>query len=125
MTSKQVNKIDIDCILEHYLICALWSSTNEELGTHFDEHFSTSDFCAESIDNAKKDIRAFLLLAPKKTVKKMELSQIGHDFWLTRNHHGAGFWDRNLGELGDKLTEISKQFTELNLFENNGKVIIE
>jgi hypothetical protein len=19
----------------------------------------------------------------------------GHDFWLTRNGHGAGFWDRN------------------------------
>lgn len=22
-----------------------------------------------------------------------EWSQAGHDFWLTRNHHGAGFWD--------------------------------
>jgi hypothetical protein len=33
--------------------------------------------------------------------------QIGHDIWLTRNHHGAGFWDRGLGDLGDKLTEIA------------------
>lgn len=34
--------------------------------------------------------------------------QLGHDLWLTRNGHGAGFWDRGLGELGDKLTEICK-----------------
>lgn len=31
----------------------------------------------------------------------------GHDFWLTRNHHGAGFWDRGLGELGKKLTQAA------------------
>lgn len=22
------------------------------------------------------------------------IEQAGHDFWLTRQHHGAGFWDR-------------------------------
>jgi hypothetical protein len=34
----------------------------------------------------------------------------GHDFWLTRNGHGAGFWDRGLGELGEKLTKAAKTF---------------
>lgn len=29
----------------------------------------------------------------------------GHDFALTRNGHGAGFWDRGLGEIGDMLTD--------------------
>ena len=24
-------------------------------------------------------------------------AQAGHDFWLTRNGHGVGFWDRGLG----------------------------
>lgn len=28
----------------------------------------------------------------------------GADFWLTRNHHGAGFWDGNW-ERGDELTK--------------------
>lgn len=29
----------------------------------------------------------------------------GHDFALTRNHHGAGFWDGDLPEdLGNRLT---------------------
>lgn len=31
--------------------------------------------------------------------------QAGHDFALTRNHHGAGFWDRGLGRIGDMLTD--------------------
>ena len=32
----------------------------------------------------------------------------GHDFWLTRNGHGAGFWCRDLGDDGDKLTAACK-----------------
>ncbi|UTN91454.1 hypothetical protein SEA_OUTIS_91 [Gordonia phage Outis] len=31
----------------------------------------------------------------------------GHDYLLTRDGHGAGFWDRGLGELGDYLTSIA------------------
>jgi hypothetical protein len=34
--------------------------------------------------------------------------QFGHDFWLTRNGHGVGFWDRGLGALGDKLSKAAK-----------------
>ena len=36
----------------------------------------------------------------------------GHDFALTRNGHGAGFWDRGLGEIGDMLTEECKPYGE-------------
>jgi len=31
----------------------------------------------------------------------------GHDFALTRNHAGAGFWARDLGDLGDRLTKAA------------------
>lgn len=31
--------------------------------------------------------------------------QLGHDFLLTSRGHGAGFWDRGLGELGERLTD--------------------
>ncbi|AVD99834.1 hypothetical protein SEA_FLAPPER_91 [Gordonia phage Flapper] len=36
----------------------------------------------------------------------------GHDFLLTRDGHGAGFWDRGLGDLGDYLTTIAKGYGE-------------
>lgn len=34
----------------------------------------------------------------------------GHDFWLTRNGHGAGFWDRGLGEVGERLSKAAKVY---------------
>jgi hypothetical protein len=31
--------------------------------------------------------------------------QAGIDLWLTRNGHGAGFWDRGLGDIGQTLSD--------------------
>lgn len=41
---------------------------------------------------------------------------IGQDFALTRQGHGAGFWDRGEGERGEALTKIAKSFGELHLW---------
>ena len=30
----------------------------------------------------------------------------GSDFWLTRVGHGAGFWDRGEGEVGERLSAL-------------------
>lgn len=44
-------------------------------------------------------------------------SRAGHDFWLTRNGHGAGFWDgRWRGPVGDVLDKASKAFGEIDLY---------
>ena len=37
--------------------------------------------------------------------------QCGQDFILTANRHGAGFWDRGLGDAGDKLTEAAHGYS--------------
>jgi hypothetical protein len=34
----------------------------------------------------------------------------GHDFALTRNGHGAGYWDRGLGMLGEALTQMARPY---------------
>lgn len=50
----------------------------------------------------------------------------GHDFWLTRNGHGAGFWDRSALDadgLGDKLTEVAKGFGESDLYRGDDGAI--
>lgn len=36
------------------------------------------------------------------------LDYAGHDLWLSSRGHGTGFWDRGLGDLGDRLHEASK-----------------
>jgi hypothetical protein len=54
--------------------------------------------------------------------------RMGHDFWLTRNGHGAGFWDRSeldQGGLGDRLTTMCKEFGEVYVYlGDDGKVYV-
>ncbi len=47
----------------------------------------------------------------------------GHDFWLSRNGHGAGFWDRRAGEAGESLSEASKVMGEVSLTVGNDHTI--
>jgi hypothetical protein len=43
--------------------------------------------------------------------------QAGYDFWLTRNGHGAGFWDGDWPEpAATYLTKESKKFGTANLY---------
>lgn len=39
---------------------------------------------------------------------------VGIDFHLTRNHHGAGFWDRGTGAAGERLTANAHPYGEIN-----------
>lgn len=50
------------------------------------------------------------------------IGQLGHDYILTAGHHGVGFWDRGLGDLGDRLTETAHKGTEWNVFAGEGAV---
>lgn len=95
-------------VLEAYVTCALWSSTDED-GTPMDRDHTPDDIAPDSLDRMAEDVFAFLSSCWNDglDLSAIEPAQIGHDFWLTRNGHGAGFWDRGLGELGDRLTELA------------------
>ncbi|UTU07726.1 hypothetical protein CcrC1_gp535 [Caulobacter phage C1] len=55
--------------------------------------------------------------------ERYNASNAGHDFWLTRNGHGAGFWDRGLEEVGEALTKACKAFGEYYLaMSDNGEI---
>lgn len=47
----------------------------------------------------------------------------GVDFWLTRNGHGAGFWDRGLGALGDRLSDASRAYSSIDLYAGDDGMI--
>lgn len=52
-------------------------------------------------------------------------SRAGHDFWLNRNGHGAGFWDRGLGELGDLLDAAARAVGSVEAYlGGDGKVYL-
>lgn len=69
-----------------YLECALWAS-----GEEFDE-YAIHDIASIPMEKAMADCQQFLTDNPE--AKDYAPDQVGHDLWLTRNHHGAGFWDR-------------------------------
>lgn len=105
--------------LRAYLTCALWSSTGED-DVHLDHDYSSEDFAPIALLEAYKDVQQALTLANGFVPEWGEFwsdEQFGHDFWLTRNGHGTGFWDRYNGgpegDIGQKLTLIAKSFGSL------------
>ena len=48
--------------------------------------------------------------------------QFEHDFVLTVNGHGAGFWDGDWTS-GDKLTEICKMLPEIEVYKGDDDMI--
>lgn len=113
-------------ITQAYLECALWSSSDAN-DVPFDSNFDIDDVAPESEEQAEAVCIAFQKDNEELLVES-ELSDelIGYDLWLTRNGHGAGFWDRNLGEIGDKLTKACEELGEANLYKgDDGKLYIQ
>lgn len=113
-------------MLNQYIETALWSSVayndNGE-DRPMDENYSSEDLADETLEAMQKDCEEFKQLAGD-LLDGLEESDIGHDFWLTRCGHGAGFWDGDYEEeLGEKLTEISNTFGEVDLYVgDDGKI---
>jgi hypothetical protein len=40
----------------------------------------------------------------------------GNDFWYTRCGHGVGFWDRDLGDVGERLSDAAHKFGNVDLY---------
>lgn len=53
------------------------------------------------------------------------LKNAGHDFWLTRNGHGSGFWENDFGteRQCQDLTDASHEFGGFNFYPgDDGKI---
>ena len=64
------------------------------------------------------------MLGETMTLPSYDWGQLGHDLWLTRNHHGTGFWDRGLGGLGTSLTDIAHAMGEQHLYITSGEAYL-
>lgn len=120
---------DLDEFTTAYLECALWSSSsydeNGENGIPLDEDYDIEDISEESLAAAVKDCEQFRELCIEQlgedAFADWSDEQAGHDFWLTRNGHGAGFWDRGL-ENGDELSKWARSFGSVHADAWDGKV---
>lgn len=102
---------DLRLVTQSYLVTALWA----EFMDHLENEWSD-----EALKRAQDDVSNFLVEIREHIdaylASGFPIHGIGHDFWLTRNHHGAGFWDRGLPNgLGEILTSVAHKFGELNI----------
>jgi hypothetical protein len=126
----------MDNFMKGYIICALWSTTDDsDSGECLDATYDIDDLSPEALEAIKSDCDDFQESNKKdlaeyytkyKPVGGYDPEECaGHDFWLTRNHHGAGFWDRGLGELGQRLTKAAHVYNGQDWYgAEDGKVHI-
>lgn len=116
----------MDDFTRQYLATALWSSTDESDesgGDPLDANYSVDDCAPETIQRAERDCAAFQEKAGDLLSEHFDPTMGARDFWLTRNGHGAGFWDGDWPEGGERLTEISEAFGECNLYVGDDGLI--
>jgi hypothetical protein len=107
-----------EVFLEAYIECAFWLSydeSDENGGKPLDENYGPGDLAPSAREKLESDARKFF--DANQELFTEEPASAGHDFWLTRNGHGCGFWDGDwMSEAGSALTAASKQFGECFLY---------
>lgn len=121
--------------LHAYMVAAEWSSyhtRDDETsvpidGLNLDWHPAAESraklLCDKFIDAARD-----MLVEADTRRNGAQPGQNGHDLWLTSNHHGAGFWDRDAlddGELGRRLSDLSqgKPWGDTNLYVGDDNLL--
>jgi hypothetical protein len=110
----------LDVFTRAYIETAFWLLTDENgdslnyLGLH--------DLAPEALASMRADCADFqaahwILIAD-------DPARAGHDFWLTRNYHGAGFWDGDWPEtIGRRLTEASHAYGSSDLYVGDNNLV--
>lgn len=97
-----------DLFYDAYVECACWVQELDSMP--IEAEFQTLSDCMEFMTQARH------------LMFNLDLAQCGHDFYLTRNGHGAGFWDRGYEKsVGDELSRIARSFGEDNLILPQGE----
>lgn len=85
-------------------------------GYPLDKNYTPAQIAPESMARMMQDCEAFQA-ANKVDLAELDDEQAGRDFWLTRNGHGAGFWDGDYEEpIASRLTESAHSFGECSLY---------
>ena len=114
---------DLDHAFIHYIATALWCSMDRE--KYLDNEYSIDDLSDDTQRELKLGLESFVdkyfdLVAP--TDINTSIETFVHNFWLTRNGHGAGFWDGDY-KNGDELTTACEKLGQVELYVgDDGKI---
>lgn len=114
----------LECFTCHYITTALWSSCDDD-GTPLDDRRDVDDIAPGALAAMQADCAAFwnanadtILCDGAPQARDFDsaaseseriAAMAGHDFWLTRCGHGAGFWDGDWPEPAATLLDIASK----------------
>ncbi len=111
-------------VTRHYVTALLWSETDDD--GPLDAIYDASDIAESAMAEIRADVEGFVRGCESERPHifgGISAEMIGYDFALTRNRHGAGFWDRGLGSRGDWLTEQCRPYGTQSLYVgDDGKI---
>lgn len=101
----------LSAMVSGYVSCALWAGLNysspDDEPTPMEDDYSADDITPEALETIREECRQFIV-SEALDLEGIDGEQAGHDFHLTRNGHGAGFWDRGLSERGERLAAAAR-----------------
>lgn len=102
-------------MLRGYVETAVWAGLDwspvhdqgEDNPRPMSDNYSVDDIGADALEELAGDVAGFLV-TNWSSVARFDPARVGHDFYLTRNRHGAGFWDGDYPEtVGRELTDAA------------------
>ena len=119
------NDFEIALFIQSYIATMFWADAGEE-----DQIPSDGEINELAQELVERDCRAFLEKAEQQLLLALPsfdgnanmLARAAHDFYLTRQGHGAGFWDSSelwVNGTDDTLTAISHEFPDIYFYEGD------
>jgi hypothetical protein len=114
-----IESMNIETVLNSYIETALWSSLDSK-EQPLDDNYGPEDLSAEAKESMRNDVKDFLD-GNKDLLEESGLSdeQIGHNFWLSRNGHGAGFFDLGQESFWRDLQSAAEVYGSSDLYEGD------
>ena len=109
-------------ILKDYLHALLWTEidNNEDA---LDLNYDIDDINHDTVTEQARQIERFIREAKAGDYfRGVPTEMIGHDIALSRNRHGAGFFDRGY-EWADALQDIAEKMGEINAYVGDDGLI--
>jgi hypothetical protein len=124
-----------DAFTRAYIEAALWSSSDspddESESEPLDKNYGPGDIDPETMRAMEHDCADFqhrfgslIEDDESQAINKWGRWELaGHDFWLSRNGHGAGFGDGNFPRHDDELHDAAKSYGDFELYVGDDGVI--
>jgi hypothetical protein len=106
LTMQKINDDNHAKMVTAYIVAMQWASTDfdgnslEDYELSEDAHQAASVACARFMERHTSTMDLIMAIH-----SDYGYEQAGHDLFLNRERHGAGFWDRGLGHYGDVLSK--------------------